>query len=570
MDFRVKLCVDILAALITHLWFHKRDPVSLRASLGALVIAPLVSTYILHGTLTPSFFSDLIWVYPVFYLTLCASICTYRLSPFHPLAKYPGPVILKVTKLWAAWIAYTGKTHIYFKDLHDKYGPTIRVGPNELSTIEKDFIPQILGHQGMPKGPMWDGRRFLKEADSRGYDNLVDIRDPVIHAQLRKPWNKAFSVEAVKGYEELVTRKALELKSLLEEVCNTSEGGIGQVDLARWVSFFSYDLMGEMAFSADFHLMRDRDKEDRFNTMVHAVFNVSITQHIPWIAKAVRDFPGLNKWMHKFTEDGVQQAIKRANTEVKRKDLFHYMGEATGGSEPDLPLIINNILLSVFAGSDTTASVLASAFYLLMSHPEQYRKLQQEVDTAFKEQGIDIDSPLSFDDDADIKTYGEVLGSLPYLNGVINEALRLFPVVPVSLQRAPGKGSKARVLQSDTATMKRNLHPPIRPPPRPAILPPSPDSFIPERWTTSNKEYTTSRDAFIPFSVGPRNCAGRPLAMLELRYVVSILVRAFDMEFDRPSYDPRRWEEDLQDRFTLDKGVLGVRLTRRGRKGGKN
>lgn len=56
--------------------------------------------------------------------------------------------------------------------------------------------------------------------------------------------------------------------------------------------------------------------------------NVSITQHIPWIARTVRAFPGLNKWMRKFTEYGIQQAIKRANTEVKRKDLFYYMVSA--------------------------------------------------------------------------------------------------------------------------------------------------------------------------------------------------------------------------------------------------
>ena len=111
------------------------------------------------------------WSYTVFYVGLLLFVVRYRLSSNHPLAQYPGPTILKITKLWGAWIAYKGKTNIYLKELHDKYGPTIRIGesfikirdgtelqriwsgPNELSTVEKDLIPLILGNRGMPKGP---------------------------------------------------------------------------------------------------------------------------------------------------------------------------------------------------------------------------------------------------------------------------------------------------------------------------------------------------------------------------------------------------------------------------------
>lgn len=80
---------------------------------------------------------------------------------------------MKITKLWGTWIAYKRKTYIYLKELHDRYwhGSTIRIGepftkildgielqriwsgPNELSTVEKDLIPLILGDRGMPKGP---------------------------------------------------------------------------------------------------------------------------------------------------------------------------------------------------------------------------------------------------------------------------------------------------------------------------------------------------------------------------------------------------------------------------------
>jgi len=53
---------------------------------------------------------------------------TYRLSPFHPLAKYPGPVIAKTSKWWAAYISARGDLHLYYKSLHDRYGDVVRIG----------------------------------------------------------------------------------------------------------------------------------------------------------------------------------------------------------------------------------------------------------------------------------------------------------------------------------------------------------------------------------------------------------------------------------------------------------
>ena len=52
----------------------------------------------------------------------------YRLSPFHPLAKYPGPAIAKTSKLWAAYLNFKGDLHRFYKSLHERYGDVVRVG----------------------------------------------------------------------------------------------------------------------------------------------------------------------------------------------------------------------------------------------------------------------------------------------------------------------------------------------------------------------------------------------------------------------------------------------------------
>lgn len=66
--------------------------------------------------------------YCIFYTTLLSSIVLYRISPFHPLAKYPGPLWAKVTKLWGAYAMLTGKNHETLRRLHEKHGMNVRIG----------------------------------------------------------------------------------------------------------------------------------------------------------------------------------------------------------------------------------------------------------------------------------------------------------------------------------------------------------------------------------------------------------------------------------------------------------
>ena len=136
---------------------------------------------------------------------------------------------------------------------------------------------------------------------------------------------------------------------------------------------------------------------------------------------------------------GVKHSLKRSKMELKRKDIFYYMvsqnaklcsawdphelpsmkGEESGTSGSDFEMIAQNCILAMVAGSDTTASAMSNAIYLLLSHPEKYQKLRQEVDTAFAEHGIDIHTQPLATNEAVGKLYGDVLSGLKYLNGVM-------------------------------------------------------------------------------------------------------------------------------------------------------
>jgi hypothetical protein len=52
----------------------------------------------------------------------------YRLSPFHPLAKYPGPTLAKVTKFYYLYLSARGDAFAVIKAHHDMYGDVVRIG----------------------------------------------------------------------------------------------------------------------------------------------------------------------------------------------------------------------------------------------------------------------------------------------------------------------------------------------------------------------------------------------------------------------------------------------------------
>lgn len=118
---------------------------------------------------------------------------------------------------------------------------------------------------------------------------------------------------------------------------------------------------------------------------------------------------------------------------------------------------------------------------------------------------------------------------------------------------------------------------------------PCPDTFWPERWllasadhrseltsasaewkpsmpyltdTTIEGEFKHNSSAFIPFSIGPANCAGKNLALLEMRMVICSLIQNFDVAFAE-GWDCNEWEQVLQDIMVAKVGRLPVQLSKR-------
>lgn len=108
----------------------------------------------------------------------------------------------------------------------------------------------------------------------------------------------------------------------------------------------------------------------------------------------------------------------------------------------------------------------------------------------------------------------------------------------------------------------------------PRYFSPLTDTFWPDRWlhnsniqehpsekvaARANGPIITNHLAFIPFSAGHANCAGKNLALAEMRMVLALLMQKFEMRF-ADGYDPRAWERDMVDLFVIKPSELPVVL----------
>ena len=73
--------------------------------------------------------------------------------------------------------------------------------------------------------------------------DLISIRDPQEHAARRRLWQRGMATESLRGYEPTIAKRALQFVGELKTAAQKN----GEVDLAKWIGYFTFDFMGDMA-----------------------------------------------------------------------------------------------------------------------------------------------------------------------------------------------------------------------------------------------------------------------------------------------------------------------------------
>ncbi|KIK52994.1 hypothetical protein GYMLUDRAFT_179526, partial [Collybiopsis luxurians FD-317 M1] len=508
-----------------HFLFHFFEPAIAASPLLIVGLTPLLISAKLSWPFLPFTFR-IIQTYAEYLGFLLLSIALYRVSPFHPLYSVPGPFLAKVSKFYGVWMTWTGRQHILVHSIHALYGPYVRVGPNDISIVDENAIKTVLGAGGLNKGQYYEAR-----TDPNAPGNLVTLSGEK-HAMRRRLWNRGMSNESLKEYEAIITKRALQLAAQLSKPENTT------ADLSKWLGFFTLDFMGDMAFGGGFEtLIEGADRENikpglRFASMV---------SHIPWASQAIQKIPLVNRDLLTLRRFALNKATERLQSTSLKKDLWYHLRDEAGleKEQPPLKDVISDGGLAIIAGSDTTASALSILFFLLMIHPATYEKLQKEIHDIYPS-GSDV---------FDTSKHGQLF----FLNACINEALRMYPPVPTGGPRTTGRSERViggRVIPAHTQIYMPpySLH-------RDPHYFSSPNDFIPERWLEMEHEPV----AFIPFSFGPANCAGKGLARREMLMVASLLLQRFHFTL-APEFDQISWVDNLHDYFIVTRIPLWTKI----------
>ncbi|KAL8996989.1 MAG: hypothetical protein Q9169_003640 [Polycauliona sp. 2 TL-2023] len=334
---------------------------------------------------------------------LFSSILTYRLF-FHPLRHLPGPRLAACSKLWHVFKCRDGINFNVLEEMRLRYGGFVRTGPNEVTI----FHPAAVEILDAPKN---------KTTRTDWYDVLhprtstIFTRNEEEHSVRRRVWSHAMSAKAIAQYYSRIQQQVQRLADL---IANHQGAPVLLNDVMSW---FAFDSMGEFMFKSDFGMMTSSTWHPAISNQRDALAMLAPLSDAIWLVRLAFDFlpffGKVKKWnqMVEFCDAAMQ---KRMQAKVEETDIASWFidefdqSKSTKSLEDRQNLLSGNTVTAIVAGSDTTRPSLICIWYALAKHPYHADKIYEEL----------VDCNI---DDAN------ALASVPHLEAVINETLRLWP-----------------------------------------------------------------------------------------------------------------------------------------------
>ena len=180
-------------------------------------------------------------------------LATYRVY-LHPLARYPGPLVAKITDLYSTYHAWKGDRHLEFWRCHEQYGSVVRFGPNSLSFNTETALKEIYGFQkNVRKGDFYIAFPATKDAWS-----THSAINKAGHARKRRVLSQAFSDNAIKNMESYILNNIrlfcanLGRGSFVEggdEAKQHNDDWTEPKNLSDQCNYLAFDIMGNLCFA---------------------------------------------------------------------------------------------------------------------------------------------------------------------------------------------------------------------------------------------------------------------------------------------------------------------------------
>ncbi|KAL2075839.1 hypothetical protein VTL71DRAFT_782 [Oculimacula yallundae] len=424
-------------------------------------------------------------------LPLCAIIALFiwlvtaiHRAFFAPLAKLPGPTHSLITDLWLMSKEFTSKRRDYIHQLHQQYGPVVRLGPNEVSFTSLEALKEIYTSGGSG----YDKTEFYTLFKQFGVRTMFSTLVKGDHSQKKRYIAGQYANTNIMRPQ--VMAGIQERAEAFAKKCAESKGT--SMDAYVWLHCYALDCASHHLFHP--YGTHSIDDEKDFEMMEEQSYHNSLKQNF-----AKYYWPTLSDFVDKLTKP---RPSPIANNHVLLANSKTDLGEQTllyklQHSKDSFQKIemAAECMDHLAAGIDTTGDGLTFLLYQLSlpENADMQERLIEEIQ----------------------RTKGEKFEDMTYLDAVIKEGLRCFPPIPMSQPRYVPAGGRtidgyfipAGTIVSCQAHSVHRLNEDVFE---------QGDDFIPERWLDSEKAVEMNR-LFFAFGLGGRGCIGRHLAMAEMK-----------------------------------------------------
>ena len=413
-----------------------------------------------------------------------------------------------MSKLPLQWATFTRRRTKYVTHILSQYGPVAVIAPDQIHTTDDASMKAIYDKTSLKTS-------FYSSMGSwKGVTSTLGFVDYPSASPSRTNLIQCFQNRNLAALTENLESHIHSFVQLLDDHASRDE----PVDGVVAFRLLALDIVTDVLWGETERLLtRTTEGTPAFLRRFHAFSTWNaLKSFIPGLDLVVR-WAGPKSWRTLRNDCNdmdvtARQALERwksSRDEPRRaKDVLSMLQSMNSKTAPavptdDMPAYMVEMLA---AGSSTTSHTASFVCWLLTRSPEAQDLLHRELAEAMP----DLAS-------ADISKSTD----LPYLDGVIRETMRMYPMIPGPLERHTGRDMEIAqkhvpkgVIASTGAFNQGRL----------ASVYPEPHEWRPERWQS---ETEAMRLKWIPFGTGCRACPGSNLAMTELKYIIGMIFRRF-------------------------------------------
>ncbi|KOC61113.1 Cytochrome P450 9e2 [Habropoda laboriosa] len=484
------------------------------------------------------------------------------------------PIVLALFAVFLAVYYYNKRAHSVFKDvLHVPPTPIVgnfgslitkRATLQEVLQKSYDLHPdaKYVGfYEFLSSNILVRDPELFKSIAVKNFDNFSDHRkftdkrtDPLFAGMLfqlagnewkeqRNMLSPTFTSSKIKNMFKLMSDCAMRFSTKLSNLQEKER----EVEVRNLFARYTNDVIAKCVYGVSVDTMEEPKNifyvYGRAATLLTGLLNTikfMLYRNLPELAVALR-LNFVKKRHADFFSDVVRKTIEsRESSGVKGTDMLQLMMDIRDRKDSSKRMSIKDIICHAFTfffgGFDTVSSQSAFIAHMLAENPEAQTRLQEEIDEALERTNGQL-------------TY-ETINEMKYLDAVVNETLRLYPIV-VFLDRVCTRafelppalpGGKPFVVQPGT-----NIWLPVYSIHRDPKYYENPDKFDPERFLVDGKKILNS-GVYMPFGSGPRMCIGNRFALTEMKVLIYHLLSKCDIKAGQKTTLPMQ----------LEKGVLNV------------